>query len=149
MANPPSDDRDGVLHGVSVCVFRDDRVLMIRRGKAPGIGLWAPVGGGIEPGETAEAAALREVDEETSVAIRLIGRVGTREIVPPADAASPWRLIRLEVFAATWVAGAPVAGSDAADARFVDASGLDGLELMPGVRPWIDAARRLFDGQSR
>lgn len=147
MPDAPPDDRDAVLHGVSVCVFRGEEILMIERAKAPGIGLWAPVGGGIEPGETAQAAALREVREETAVEIRLIGRVGTREIVPPAGVESPWRLIRLEVFTAIWVAGEPAAGSDAGDARFVGAEGLDRLPLMPGVRPWIEAARRLFDGQ--
>jgi 8-oxo-dGTP diphosphatase len=51
-----------LLLGVSICIFRADEVLLIERGKAPGIGRWAPVGGGIEPGETAEAAALREVE---------------------------------------------------------------------------------------
>ncbi len=149
MTGLPPDDRDAVLHGASVCAFRGDEVLMIRRAKPPGIGLWAPAGGGIEPGETAEAAALREVVEETAVTVRLIGRVGIREIVPPPEMASRWRLIRLEVFAAVWLAGEPDAGSDAGDARFVTHAGLDELPLMPGVRPWIDAARRLFDGQER
>jgi len=138
---------DAVLHGVSVCVFRRDEVLMIERAKPPGIGLWAPVGGGIEPGETAEAAALREVAEETAVEIRLLGRVGTREIVPPAEMGSPWALIRLEVFAAQWLSGEPVAGSDAGDARFVALAAVEALPLIGGVLPWIGAARRLFDGQ--
>jgi 8-oxo-dGTP diphosphatase len=143
---PPS---DAVLHGVSVCIFRDREVLMVRRGKAPGIGRWAPVGGGIEPGETAEAAAAREVTEETAVTMRLVGRVGVREIVPDPEARSPWALIRLEVFAAVWIAGEPIAGSDAAEARFVAVDAIGSFELMPGVAPWIEAARRLFDGQER
>ena len=140
---------DAVLHGVSVCIFRDRDVLMVRRGKAPGIGRWAPVGGAIEPGETAEAAALREVGEETAVAVRLVGRVGVREIVPDPEARSPWASIRLEVFAARWLAGEPVAGSDAAEARFVAVEAIESFDLMPGVAPWITAAWRLFDGQER
>ena len=134
--------------GVSVCVFRAGTVLMVERGKAPGIGRWAPVGGGIEAGESAEAAALREVAEETAVEIRLIGRVGTREIVPQEAIAGAPRRILLEVFAAHWVAGEPVAGSDARAARFVPLERLDELPTMPGVTPWILAARRLFDGVS-
>jgi 8-oxo-dGTP diphosphatase len=131
---------------VSVCIFRADEVLLIERGKAPGIGRWAPVGGGIEPGETAEAAALREVAEEVAVTIRLIGRVGTREIRPdPVPTEGPRRIL-LEVFAADWVAGEPTAGSDAAAARFVAVDRLSDLPLMPGVEPWIRAARRLRDG---
>ena len=131
--------------GVSVCIFRDDAVLLVRRGKDPGRGLWAPVGGGIEPGETADDAALREVAEETAVEIRLVGRVGTRDILPD-DPAAPLRLIRLEVFAAVWVAGEPIAGDDAEDAAFVALDHLDERPLLAGVEPWIGAARRLLDG---
>jgi len=148
MARPATADPRPVLFGVSVCIFRADTVLMIARAKAPGIGKWAPVGGGIEAGETAAAAALREVAEETAVEIDLIGRVGIRDIVP-GDPTSPWSAIRLEVFAARWRAGEPVAGSDAGDARFVGLADLADLDLMPGVEPWIRAARRLFDGADR
>lgn len=140
---------EAVLHGVSVCIFRGHEVLLVRRAKAPGIGRWAPVGGGIEPGETAEAAAAREVAEETAVTMRLIGRVGVREIVPDPEARSPWAVIRLEVFAAEWLACEPIAGSDAAEARFVAVEAVESFDLMPGVAPWIAAARRLFDGQER
>lgn len=147
MDEPSAHER--LLLGVSVCVFRGAEVLLIRRAKAPGIGLWAPVGGGIEPGETAEAAVRREVEEETAVTIRLVGRVGTREIVPPPSPANRHDRIRLEVFAAAWVAREPVAGSDAGAARFVSVDDFAGLPLMPGVEPWIRAARRLFDGQER
>ena len=146
MNDTPAPEPSSTFFGVSVCIFRAGTVLMVERGKAPGIGRWAPVGGGIEAGETAEAAALREVAEETAVEIRLIGRVGTREIVPQeAIAGVPGRIL-LEVFAARWVAGEPVAGSDARAARFVPLDRLDRLSTMPGVVPWIRAARRLFDG---
>lgn len=140
---------DDVFRGVSICVFRDDAVLLIRRGKAPGIGCWAPVGGGIEAGESAEEAALREVTEETAVEIRLVGRVGTREIVAAAEGAGTARRILLEVFAARWIAGEPVAGDDATAAHFVALTAIEDLPLMAGVAPWIRAARRLFDGTSR
>lgn len=133
-------------HGVSVCVFRDDAVLMIRRGKAPGIGLWAPVGGMIEPGETAAEAALRETLEETGVDCRLIGESG-RRVIDRRDPDGPVRII-LTVHAAVWVAHEPVAATDAADARFVAMADLAGLDLVDGVLPYIAAARRLFDGQT-
>ncbi len=149
MTTPNDATTERLLLGVSVCIFRADEVLLIERGKAPGIGLWAPVGGGIEPGETAEAAALREVAEEVAVEIALIGRVGTREIVPEVVSDTGPQRILLEVFAARWLAGEPTAGSDARAARFVPLDRLAALPAMPGVVPWIMAARRLFDGVGR
>lgn len=145
MTDDPTSD-DGLRLGVSICIFRGGEVLLVERGKPPGVGRWAPVGGGIEPGETAEAAARREVAEETGVTIELLGRVGTREIRPSAADGGAVRLVRLEVFAARWIAGEPVAGDDAAEATFVALERLADVDLMPGVEPWIRRARRLFDG---
>lgn len=48
---------------------REDRVLMLRRRRAPNQGLWNGVGGKIEGGETPSAACLREVREETGFQI--------------------------------------------------------------------------------
>ena len=48
-------------------VFRGDQVLMVKRGNYPGKGLWALPGGFLEPNETLETAALRELEEETSL----------------------------------------------------------------------------------
>jgi bifunctional NMN adenylyltransferase/nudix hydrolase len=46
-----------------------DQVLLIRRGQAPGKGLYAVPGGFIEPRETAYQSALRELKEETRMSL--------------------------------------------------------------------------------
>ncbi len=52
------------------CVIRcGDRVLLIRRGQAPGRGLLAVPGGFLEQRETTRQAALRELEEETHLAL--------------------------------------------------------------------------------
>ena len=52
------------------CVIRcGDRVLLIRRGQAPGQGLLAVPGGFLEQRETTLQAALRELEEETHLAL--------------------------------------------------------------------------------
>lgn len=132
---------------VSIVVFRDDRVLLVRRGRGAAVGRWAPVGGAIEPGETPEAAAIRETLEETGVSIRLLGRSGCREIAArDADgAAFVWDLA---IFAAAWAAGEPIAGDDAAEARFVRLDALAEVDLVDGGREAIAVARRLFDGSA-
>ena len=51
--------------GTSAAVFRGDEVLLIERAKGALKGQWSLPGGHIEAGETARAAARREVREET------------------------------------------------------------------------------------
>lgn len=63
------------IAGVGVVVLRDDRVLMIRRGREPRLGQWSIPGGKQEVGETWRETATREVREETGVEIDVIGIV--------------------------------------------------------------------------
>jgi bifunctional NMN adenylyltransferase/nudix hydrolase len=48
-------------------VIQSGHILLIRRAKAPGKGLWALPGGHVEQTETAFEASLRELSEETSI----------------------------------------------------------------------------------
>lgn len=61
---------------VQVYVLRRDgvepRYLQLRRAREPTLGAWQPVLGSIEPGESAQAAAFREVAEETALTRSLI-----------------------------------------------------------------------------
>jgi 8-oxo-dGTP diphosphatase len=54
------------------------RLLLIRRGREPGLGTWSIPGGRCEPGESPARACVREVAEETGLEVvieRLVGRV--------------------------------------------------------------------------
>lgn len=130
---------------VSIVVLDGDRVLLVRRGRPPNAGRHAPVGGRVEPGEALEAAALREVAEETGVTVRLVGRCGSREIAATDGDGRPF-VWDLAIFAAVRIAGEPVAGDDAAEAFFVPLDDLARLDLVEGAAEAIAAARRLLDG---
>lgn len=56
--------------GVGVLVLRDQRVLLGRRRGAHGADTWAPPGGHLEFGESIEACAARELEEETGLLAR-------------------------------------------------------------------------------
>jgi ADP-ribose pyrophosphatase YjhB (NUDIX family) len=103
-------------------------LLLIKRGHAPGAGLWSLPGGRIEPGETDAEALVREMREETGLVIeagQLIGSVRR----PAADGA----VLDIRDYAATVTGGTLRAGDDAADARWVDRSELAALPMTEGL----------------
>ncbi len=106
-----------------VVCFRGDEVLLIRRGKAPRAGQWSIPGGRIEPGEPASVAAMRELREETGVEAQLLG------LIDVVDYITPDRHYVLIDYAARWIAREPVAGDDAAAARFVPVADIRELGL--------------------
>lgn len=128
--------------GVSVSVWRDQQVLLVKRGNAPAKGLWAPVGGRVEWGETLEEAATREVREETGVTCAIVGFSQLREMIRPGITSG--HHVVLAVFAARWISGEPIAGDDAADVAWVDFTALSDYDLVEGVIPYIAATRDLI-----
>lgn len=129
--------------GVSVSVWRGDQVLLVQRDKAPSKGLWAPVGGRVEWGETLEAAALREVREETGVTCEIAGFTQLREMIR-VDGDVPGHHVVLAVFAARWISGEAIAGDDADAVAWVDFDALSDYDLVEGVIPYIAATRDLI-----
>ncbi|QTC92635.1 NUDIX hydrolase [Brevundimonas goettingensis] len=123
---------------VGVVCLRGEEVLLIRRGKAPRAGEWSLPGGRIEPGERAVDAALRELREETGVEADIIGLVDVVDGIFP-EAGMHYVLID---YAARWVSGEPLAGDDAAEARFVRLEEIDALIDWGETRRII---RKVFD----
>jgi len=62
-------------NAASVALIRGGEVLLIQRARAPFQHLWTLPGGRVEPGETAEACARREITEEVGVRIERIDPV--------------------------------------------------------------------------
>jgi 8-oxo-dGTP diphosphatase len=96
-----------------VVCLKGDEVLLIRRGQPPRQGEWSIPGGRMELGETAVAAALRELKEEAGVTAEILG------VIDVVDHFSEVRQAVLIDYAARWVSGEPTAGDDAAEAAFV------------------------------
>src|ERR1700729_845784 len=67
---------------VSAAIFRDGRVLIVRRARPPAHGLYTLPGGGVELGETLEQAAVRGGPRETARAGTAGGRGGRAETAP-------------------------------------------------------------------
>jgi len=115
--------------GVGVVVFRDDRVLLIQRGKPPRLGQWSLPGGAQELGETVSEAGRREVLEETGIAIAVGGLVDVVDSIRLDGDGRVQQHYTLVDLWGEWTAGEPVAGDDAMDARWVPLAGLAAYEL--------------------
>lgn len=59
--------------GVGVIIRRDEEILLIRRKHVHGAGSWSTPGGHLDFGESPEACAVREAEEETGVVVRNLG----------------------------------------------------------------------------
>jgi len=100
-----------------------DRVLLVRRGRAPFRGRWAFPGGFVELGETVEEAVVRELHEETGLRpakVRLMG-VYSR---PGRDPRGPTVTIAYRMAGRP---APPMGASDAREARWVDIAKARGL----------------------
>lgn len=109
-------------------VVDHDRLLLVRRGRGPAGGRWAVPGGHVERGEAIVEAVTRELREETGlegVCGRLLG------VVERIEADHHFVILDYEV---TLVGGdEPVAGDDAAEARWVELHEVAELDLAEGM----------------
>ena len=74
MTVPPRSNELETRIGVGVLIVRDGALLLGRRRGSHGAGAWAPPGGHLEPGESAESCARREAAEETGLALGTVVR---------------------------------------------------------------------------
>ena len=114
---------------VGAVVFKDECVLLVRRGQPPAEDLWAIPGGSVEIGETLQEAAEREILEETGIQIRASKPIYTFEVID-RDAAGKVRFHYVIVdLVADYVMGEPSPGDDAIEARWVSAGEINDLEV--------------------
>jgi len=130
---------------VGVVCFRENEVLLIKRGTPPRVGEWSLPGGRIEPGEPVKMAALRELREETNVEAEIISLVDVVDAIFENRAGDQiTRHYVLVDFVARWVSGEPIAGDDAAQARFFHQSDLNSLNMWEETLRVIDAAAAIL-----
>lgn len=126
---------------VSAAIFRAERVLIVRRARPPAQGLYTLPGGVVELGETLVAAVIREVSEETGLAIEPVALAGYREALVRDAAGRIERHFVILPFAARWLSGEVALNAELAEARWLTPSELAGLATTEGLADIVAAAR--------
>lgn len=134
--------KNEIRMAVSVAVTRGEFLLLVKRGRAPAKGLYAFPGGRVEPGETLEAAARRELAEETGLRVGELVLHGVIDL----ESADTGMTYRLHVHRAEHAGGEPVAGDDAAEAGWYTVAQ---MADMPVTASTLTVARELLGAGKR
>ncbi|TPQ34501.1 NUDIX hydrolase [Bradyrhizobium guangdongense] len=129
---------------VSAAIFRDGKVLLVRRARSPAKGFYSLPGGRVEFGESLHQALAREVDEETGLNIEIVGLAGWREVLPAAGGAGHYLIMS---FAARWVGREPSLNDELDDFRWLAPSefqAIGDLKMTGGLEDVVLQAERLI-----
>lgn len=130
---------------VSIAVFREGKVLLASRAEAPYRRMFTLPGGLVETGETVEAAALRELREETGVLARLVGFNQIFQHIARDGAGRVERHYVILSFVARWLAGEGATGPEVAEALWRAPGDYGGLSLTPGLTHIVADAQRIVE----
>jgi ADP-ribose pyrophosphatase len=130
---PPSTFPDHPVVAVGAVVFKNNRVLLVRRGHAPAKGQWAIPGGRIKLGETLQAGAEREIMEETGILVKAKDPVDTLDSIHRSpDGRVRYHYVIVDLVA-DYISGEPVAGDDADEVRWISYDELLELPVNQGT----------------
>ena len=130
---------------VSAAIFRDGRVLIVRRARPPAHGIYTLPGGGVELGETLEEAVVREVREETALEVKPVALAGYRQAIARDAKGDVERHFVILPFAARWLAGEVTLNEELAEAHWLLPREMTGLTTTEGLAQIVAAAAAQVD----
>jgi len=123
--------------GVGGIIFKEESVLLIKRGGEPAAGQWSIPGGVVDTGETLTEAVMREVWEETHLRVKPVALVKILDrIFRDKENRVVYHYILVD-FLCCRTGGKVEPGTDALDARFIPIRDLASLDVIPVTREVI------------
>ncbi|MCE4625358.1 MAG: NUDIX hydrolase [Desulfurococcales archaeon] len=120
--------------GVGCLVFRDGKILLVKRKYPPSAGRWSIPGGHVELGEGVLETAARELEEETGLRGEPLGVVNVDDFIMYDDEGRVKYHYVLVTVLLDVSGGEPRALSDALDAGFFSLEEAEELELTVSTR---------------
>ena len=127
---------------VSAAVFRQGRVLIVRRARAPMIGHFSLPGGVVEVGETLAAAVARELEEEVGVSARIIAFNRHVEAITHEGDRIRTHFV-IASFVARWTAGEARVSDEVDAIDWIDPTAFPPSPTTPGLSEILVAAGRI------
>jgi len=131
----------------SIAVFRDGKVLLAQRSKAPLKGVWSLPGGRVEPGEKVRDTALRELLEETGVSAHIHGVTDIVDVIIKDDDEKLHAHFVISSFYGTWANGEAEPASDCMGVDWVNLDVLPEQNMTEGTADIIRRAAGLLAKQ--
>jgi len=130
-----------VTLAASAACFRGGKVLIAKRIKPS---LWSLPGGRLEPGETPEAAAIRELFEETGVTAEIVGLAGEAEVTRTSKDGEVISRFHISAYAARWIEGEAAPGPEAAEIAWITPEEIERYTVTEGLLPIVLKAKQLL-----
>lgn len=114
---------------VGAVIFHDNKVLLVKRSKAPAKGQWAIPGGKVKPGEEIHQALIREIKEETGLEIKVGEVVYVFDVIEKNRTSEILFHYIIIDYLCEYIGGDLKAGDDALDARFFLADDINKIDI--------------------
>lgn len=125
----------------AIAYNEENKIILIKRGREPAKGIWAPPSGFIEAGEDPDTACLRELKEESGVEGKVTDLIGVYR-----NNSGVYGDVLIIMYLVKITGGSPVAGDDADDVGYFDFSEIPDFPF-PCFNDAIEKAKEILNGK--
>lgn len=126
---------DRPISAVAGVIVHNQNILLVKKNANDNI--WSLPGGAVELGETLQSALIREIHEETSIDVNVLGLITNSNVIRVDDENNIRLHYVLSVYECSYIRGEPNFGDDVIDASWYKLADLNQLKLIDGARDII------------